>query len=42
MVICRKSQVRIPFAWTVRNADYDRTTGPLFLRIDRHGRLGRF
>lgn len=33
--------VRTAQAWLAALADHDRTTGPLFLRIDRHGRLGR-
>jgi site-specific recombinase XerD len=33
--------VRTAQAWLAVLAEHGRTTGPLFLRIDRHGRLGR-
>ncbi|MEV6348367.1 site-specific integrase [Actinoplanes sp. NPDC051851] len=33
--------VRTVQAWLAALADHDRTSGPLFVRIDRHGGLGR-
>jgi site-specific recombinase XerD len=33
--------VRTTQAWLAVLAEHERTTGPLFVRIDRHGRLGR-
>ncbi|GIH20808.1 site-specific integrase [Rugosimonospora africana] len=33
--------VRVTQAWLALLATTDRTTGPLFVRVDRHGRLGR-
>ncbi|MEV4496131.1 tyrosine-type recombinase/integrase [Micromonospora arborensis] len=33
--------MRTAQAWLATLADHGRTTGPLLVRIDRHGRLGR-
>ncbi|MFE2614380.1 site-specific integrase [Micromonospora chalcea] len=37
----RTCPVRTAQAWLATLADHRRTTGPLLVRIDRHGRLGR-